>query len=342
MSTLNKKCNFDLNKIVMRRIILLIGIMFCASLVKAQSRLLVVVQQERDSIAIFNLENNQRLVQLPVGYKPHEICYDPATRKCFITDFGLEDYDHKAGKTGNGFHVIDPFSGRIVGKVYTCADTAKGNGPHGIKMRPGKSGELFVNAEIGGDTMLVYNAAKLHLKRKFGLPKGSHNFSFSAKGDTLWLMAGQNGVFQLDPENGAILRHTLFPSPIRGLSIGSNWLVASGFNEVFVLSKTDLSILKHFPNLGVGQLFYSNISPDQRFIISPAALDNVVVIIDAANGKVVKRLTTGKTPINVQVSGKYAYVSQDKDNAIGVINLDTFEVTQGPTVYGTNGIIVIE
>jgi DNA-binding beta-propeller fold protein YncE len=326
----------------MKQCILLIAVILFTLSLKAQPKLLVTVQQEKDSVSIFNLGNNQRLAQLPVSYKPHEICYDPVTKKCFVTDFGLEDYDHKSGKTGNGFHVIDPFSGKVIKKVYTCADTAAGNGPHGIKVRPGKLRELFVNVEIGGDTMMVYDAAKLTLKRKFGLPKGSHNFSFSARGDTLWLMAGQNGVFQLDPGNGAILKHTAFSSPIRGLSIGKNWIAASGFNEIFLLSKRDLFVLKHIENLGVGQIFYSNITPDQKYIIAPAALDNTVLIIDAANGKVVQRLNTGKTPINVQIAGKYAYVSQDKDYFIGMIDLETLQVSKGPAVYGTNGIIVVE
>jgi DNA-binding beta-propeller fold protein YncE len=326
----------------MKQCILFIATCLFTSLLKAQPKLLVTVQQEKDSVSIFNLGNNQRLAQLPVSYKPHEICYDPITKKCFITDFGLEDYDHKSGKTGNGFHVIDPFSGKVIKKVYTCADTVAGNGPHGIKARPGNLGELFVNVEIGGDTMLVYDAANLTLKRKFGLPKGSHNFFFSAGGDKLWLMAGQNGVYQLNPETGDILKHAAFSSPIRGLSIGKDWIAASGFNEIFLLSKTDLSVLKHFENLGVGQIFYSNMTPDQKHIIAPAALDNTVLIIDAKDGKVVQRLNTGKTPINVQVAGKYAYVSQDKDYFIGVIDLDTLEVSKGPAVYGTNGIIVVE
>ncbi len=320
----------------------LITLCLLAPLLKAQPKLLVTVQQEKDSVAVFNLENNQRLSQLSIGYKPHEICYDPVSKKCFVTDFGLEDYDHKAGRTGNCFHVIDPFSGTVIKKIYTEADTITANGPHGIKVRPGKSRELFVNVEIGGDTMMVYNASKLGLKRKFGLPKGAHNFWFSAKGDTLWLMAGQNGVFQLDPQNGAVLKHAAFASPIRGLSIGKNWLLASGFNEVFLLSKTDLSVLKHFENLGVGQLFYSNITPDQKYILAPAALNDTVLVIDAETGQVLQRLNTGKTPINVQVSGKFAYISQDKDYAIGVIDLETFQVTKGPSVYGTNGLIVVE
>lgn len=326
----------------MRQIFTLAILLLTFCVCSAQRKRLITVQQERDSVSIFDLQNNQRLAQLPVGYKPHEICYDPIGKRCFVTDFGLEDYDHKSGRTGNCFHVIDPINGKIVKKVYTVGDTSAANGPHGIKIRPGKTRELFVNVEIGGDSMLVYNVANLKLKRKFALPKGSHNFWFSAKGDTLWLMAGLNGVYQLDPQNGAILHHNSFSSPIRGLAIGKDWIAASGFNEIFLLSKIDLSTLKHFGNFGVGQLFYSNITPDQKYIIAPAALNDMVLVIDTSDGKVIQRLNTGKTPINVQVSGKYAYISQDKDYHIGVIDLNTWQVSKGPAVYGTNGLIIAE
>jgi len=319
----------------------IIAICLCCGLATAQPRLLVAVQQEKDSVAIFNLNTGQRSAQVSIGFKPHEICYDPYTKKCFATDFGLEDYDHHSGKTGKSFEVIDPFAGKVVKKVFTNADTAA-NGPHGIKVRPAKSRELFVNMEIGGDTMVVYDVKSLKVKRKFGLPAGTHNFAFSAKGDTLWLMAGKNGVYQVDPQSGVILQHASLASPVRGLSVGKNWILASGFNEVWLLSKTDLSVLKHFGDFKVGQLFYSNITPDQKYIITPAALDNTVLVIDAETGAVVHRLNTGKTPINVQISGNYAYVSQDKDYHIGQIDLTTFEVTKTLGVYGTNGIIVVE
>jgi len=321
---------------------LMILVLFLTSgLATAQPKLLVAVQQEKDSVAIFNLNTGQRSAQVAIGFKPHEICYDPYTKKCFVTDFGLEDYDHHSGKPGKSFEVIDPFSGKMVKKVFTNSDTAA-NGPHGIKVRPGKSRELFVNMEIGGDSMVVYDVKGLKVKRKYALPTGTHNFAFSTKGDTLWLMAGKNGVYQVDPENGTVLKHAGLPSPVRGLSIGKNWILASGFNEVWLLSKTDLSVLKHFGDFKVGQLFYSNITADQKYIIAPAALDNTVLVIDAETGAAVHRLNTGKTPINVQISGNYAYVSQDKDFHIGTIDLTTFEVTKILGVYGTNGIIIIE
>jgi len=323
------------------RFILFTALGFFSVSAIAQPKLLVAVQQEKDSVAIFNLGSRQRTAQVSIGFKPHEICYDPYTKRCFVTDFGLEDYDHHSGKTGRSFHAIDPFSGKAVRTIFTTADTA-GNGPHGIKVRPGQFHELFVNMEIGGDTMAVYDVKKLTVKRKFGLPKGTHNFQFSAKGDTLWLMAGQNGVYQIDPENGGVIKHQTFSSPIRGLSIAKSWIVASGFNELFLISQTDLSILKHYQNFQVGQIFYSNVTPNQKYIIAPAALDNTVLVVNAETGTVAHRLNTGKTPINVQISGNYAYISHDKDYHIGAIDLNTFEISKDLGVYGTNGLIVIE
>jgi DNA-binding beta-propeller fold protein YncE len=188
---------------------------------------------------------------------------------------------------------------------------------------------------------LVYDLNSFSVKRKYSLPKGTHNFSFSPNGDTLWLMSGQNGVYKIDPENGSVLQHAALSSPIRGLAVAKQWLVASGMNEVFLLSKNDLSTIKHFGNLQVGQLLYSNISNDQKYIIAPAAFDSVVLVIDASSGNVVQRLQTGNTPINVQVSDKYAYVTHARDNYIAAIDLQTFKISKNLAAFGTNGLILV-
>jgi DNA-binding beta-propeller fold protein YncE len=325
----------------LKKIFLLI-LLFITVTASAQQKLLVAVQQYRDSVVMFDLNNQTKTGQVKIGYKPHEICYDPVTKKCFVSNFGLEDYDLKIGKTGNVISVIDPFKGQVVKTLYTSTDTSVHNGPHGVKARPGNSRELFVNVEIGGDTMLVYSLNDFLIKRKFALPQGTHNFSFSTDGKSLWLMAGQNGVYKIDPANGAVLQHAAVSSPIRGLLVAKQWLVASGKNEVFLLSKTDLSTVKHFDNLQVGQLLYSNITGDQKYIIAPAAFDSVVLLIDTETGKVVQRLQTGNTPINVQVSGNKAYVTHARDNYIATIDLKTFQITKNLIAFGTNGLAVIE
>jgi len=328
--------------IVLNKIVLFAFLLF-GNAGMAQSTLLVAVQQYRDSVVVFNLDNSTKTAQAKIGFKSHEITYDPASKKCFISNFGLEDYDLRIGKTGNVITVFDPFKGKVVRELYTSKDTSVHNGPHGIKVRPGKSGELFVNTEIGGDTMLIYNTKDYSIKRTFALPKGTHNFSFSAGGDTLWLMSGANGVYRINPENGTVLQRADLPSPVRGLLIAKQWIVASCKDEIFLLSKTDLSTIKHFNGLQlkVGLILYSNITDDQKYILAPAPFDSIVLVIDAETGEVVHRIQTGDTPINVQVNGTKAYVSHAKDDYITAIDLQNFTTSKVLRAFGTNGLIII-
>lgn len=327
----------------MKKLLLLTFLLYSKLLI-AQQTLLVAVLQQRDSVAVFNLATDTRIAQAKVGFKPHEITYDPITKKCFISNFGLEDYDEKIGRTGNTISVFDPFKGKVTGQLYTSNDTSVHNGPHGIKARPGKYRELFVNTEIGGDTMVVYSTKDYSIRRKFALPVGTHNFSFSASGDTLWLMSGKSGAYQINPANGAIIQHAALPSPIRGLLVQDKWLVASCKNQVFLLSKTDLSVIKHFDNLGLkdGLILYSGITADQRYILAPAANDNILLVIDTSTGDVIHRLQTGTTPLNVQINGSRAYISHARDDHIAVIDLNNFTILKEIKGYGANGLVLIK
>jgi DNA-binding beta-propeller fold protein YncE len=305
----------------------------------AQKQLLVAVQQRPDSVAIVDLNKHVIIAQLPTGLMPHELCYDKISKRCFITNFGVEDYDNRIGTPGNSITIINPFAHKIIETIYTRPDSVA-NCPHGIKIRPGKARELFVNVEIG-DSMIVYDLATLVIKRKFSVPKGTHNFIFSPAGDRLWLFTGIDGVFEINPDNGKVIQHKIFSSPIRGLTFIKDNILASGKNELFILSKKDLSIVKQIKNLQVGQILYSAVTNDNRYIIAPVALDNIVLIIDAINGKILKRLQTGQTPINVKVTKNFAYVSHALDDHITRIDLHSFKTYNDIKVRGANGIIII-
>src|SRR4051794_18208045 len=71
--------------------------------------LLVVVQQAKAVVAVYDVKRQKQLAEIPVGYKPHEITYDPVGRLCYVSNFGVEDYDTRLGKPGNSISVIDPF-----------------------------------------------------------------------------------------------------------------------------------------------------------------------------------------------------------------------------------------
>lgn len=312
---------------------------FLVAQVVLSQQLLVTVQQAKGVVAVYDVKKQKLKSEIPVGYKPHEITYDAAQRLCYVSNFGVEDYDTKLGVPGNSISVIDPFNGKNITTLFTTGDTT-GNMPHGVKVRPGTFSELFVNIEKA-DSMIVYSLPSYAVKRKFALPAGTHNFIFSKDGNRLWLMCGSGGVFEITPENGKMVRRQLTSSPVRGLSFIGTDLVASGRNEIFILSGNDLSVKKHFSGLGVGQLFYSSSTGDGKMLICPAAFDSCVLIVDASDGKVLARVRTEKTPLQVQVSGSHAYITHPLDRHVTVIDLKKMIVSRKIDIDGGNGIISI-
>lgn len=314
---------------------LLFLLLFSSSAFNQQ--LLVTVQQAKGMVAVYDLDQQKLNYSIAVGYKPHEICYDPASGLCFVSNFGVEDYDTKLGTPGKSISVIDPFSGQIKATIFTTGDTP-GNMPHGLKVRPGAYKELFVNIERG-DSMIVYALDSFATIRKFPVPAGTHNFIFSKNGNRLWLMCGAGGVVEINPHDGKIIHQQLLPSPVRGLAFAGKDILASCKNEIFILAEKDLSVTKHFDNLGVGQIIYSAVSANGKLIICPAVYDSTVLIVNAANGKVLARLKTGKTPLQVQATGNYAYVTHPLDKYITIIDLKNKKISGTIDIDGGNGII---
>lgn len=302
--------------------------------------MLLAVQQHSDSLLLYSIDDLKKLGALPVGHMPHEIAYDAETQRCFVTNFGVEDYDTRIGIPGRSISVIDPFRQQVLHTIQT-GFSAIGNMPHGVKVRPGSQRELFTNIERG-DSMLVYDLETYKEKRRFAVPAGTHNFIFSEEGTRLWLMAGSNGVYEINPQNGKIKVHQLFQTPIRGLTFLGDLILASGNNELFLLSRKKLAVEKHFQHLDVGQILYSTGTKDQRFILCPAAFDSIVLVVDAKSGAVVKRIPTDKTPINIQVTERYAFVSHALDKHITQIDLRTFQVVKKIDEAGTNGLLIVK
>lgn len=314
----------------------LLGFELTISFVSAQHRFLLVVQQSEQTVAVVDLRSQQILHRIPVGFKPHEIACDPVKKLCYVTDFGVEDYDTRLGTPGKTISVIDPIRGKRIRLIETTSDTA-GNMPHGIKIRPGTHRELFVNIEKG-DSMLVLDADSLQLRRKFALPKGTHNFLFSEDGSHVWLMCGAGGVAEIDPNDGRIIHQLSTATPIRGLSEAGADLLASGQNELYLLSAQDLSVRKKWTDLGVKQLFYAVMDTKHQIIIAPAAFDSTVLLLDGKTGTLIKRLAPGKTPLQVQCIAGKAYITHPLADHLTIIDLKTRSIQGQLPVKGGNGI----
>lgn len=312
--------------------------------------MLAVVEENAGQVAFYHPQNGKRLGSLYVGFLPHEVAVTKDGKTAYVSNFGIRDYDSGSGIPGASISVLDIPNRVEKYRLYTI-DAAHhkdysqiDSAPHGVKLRPPFEKQLYVNVEKG-NKILVFDLASRAIIKKIDVSQNTHNIFFSDDGKTLWLMAGKDGVIRMEADTGKITGTVNFTTPVRGLKYtpDGRYLMASTVNQVAFIDPVKLTIEKKFDNLGVGPILYSDITPDQKTILAPAAFDHQVVIIDVESGKVVKRIVTGLNPINVMVSpsGKFAYVANATDKHITKINLTTFKTTNIVTHDGPNGMTFV-
>ncbi len=315
-----------------------------------QASLLAVVEENANHVSIYDPKSGKKFGSLEIGFLPHEIAVTKDGKIAYVSNFGIRDYDSGSGTPSAAVSVIDLPSLSEKYRLYTFdpADYKDygqiDSAPHGVKLRPPYETQLFVNFEKG-NKVLILDVNEKKLLKQIPVPPNTHNLFFSPDGKTLWLMAGKDSVIRVDADSGRITGSTALPSAVRGLKYTPNnrYLMTSAVNQIVFIDPESMAIQRQFDNLGVGPILYSDITPDQRYIIAPAAFDHQVIIIDVASGTVIKRLVTGLNPINALISpdGQAAYISNATDKHISKIDLNTFEVSAFRTHEGPNGLAFI-
>ena len=336
---------------------------------QGEERFLLLAVEESDStVGFYDSTDGTEVGRVRLSLWPHEIAVAPDGTTAFVSNFGLRDYDLTIGHAGNSVSAINIGSRCEVDGYYTCSDSVRYWGPHGVKVSPDGT-SLYVNVErVVGlrepdptaapgqevTKMLVYDIATKALKRTFditteapltkveramrfavephqdfGVPRGSHNFVFSPDGNDLWIFSGRNGISKLNPTDGKVIAQLSdFNGACRGLAFTkSGKLLVSATNEVTLVDPKTATIIKKIGNLGVTQILYSKATPDEKHVLAPAVWEGLILVIDVDAGKVVKRISTGIDPVQVEIAphGNSAYVTHGRSYWLSEIDLTTFE-----------------
>lgn len=318
---------------------------------ETENNLLTVVEENSGYVSFYDPINYQNTGRIKVGFLPHEIVVTRDNKTAYVTNFGIKDYDSGIGLPGASISVIDIPNRTEKNRLYTFnpseyKDYSQINGaPHGVKLRPPLEKQLYVNLEKGNQ-VLVFDLMTNKIIKKFIVSPNTHNIFFSPDGTTLWLMAAKDGVIRMNADTGEITGTYISATPVRGLKYTPDhrYLMVSTVNQITFIDPVTLEVKKQFNNLGVGPILYSDITPDQKYIVAPAAFDNQVLIIEVDTGKVIKRIVTGLNPIIalIDASGKYAYISNATDKHVTQIDMKTLATKNIHTKDGPNGLAFIK
>ena len=280
---------------------------------KSSAAFCVLSVEETGKLAIAEPGGTMRL-KIFLGERPHEIDVSADGRTAYISMFGITDYDSRIGTPGSLIRTVDLIKGAL-GKDFVLPVGL--TGPHGVKLRPGKPTELYVNAEVGGDAMLVFDTRSFQLLRRFAMPEATHNFVFSRDGSAIFSFAGAKGVTRTDATSGLEVAHVDVGSAVRGLAmLPSGYVLAAANGEVIVLRPSDLKILHRLKTPQGGQYAY------------PAALaDGTIMAPSLAHGGVAV-FPKGRLPASFVKTGETTLSARvGPDGLVYVANVDDDHIT---------------
>jgi YVTN family beta-propeller protein len=283
--------------------------------------LLLVLNREEDSLAIFDAATLRILGRVQTGEQPHEIAVSDDGRLAFIANYGTEE------RPGETITVVDIAGQKEVRRVSLGALRR----PHGITVSRGKvyftaEGSMAVGRydPVSDRVDWVLGTGQIKTHTLVATPDSRKIYAANAGSNTV-------SVIEQDPAIGLVkLDHIPVGAAPEGLDLSPDgsevWVAHLGDGRVSIIDTATEKVTKII-DAGRSPIRLT-FTPDGKKVVV-VDLAGEVIVFDAARRRELKRIQVGSFPTGVLVSpdSRYAFVSAGGDNSVYVIDLERLERT---------------
>jgi YVTN family beta-propeller protein len=308
--------------------IVVAGVVVCAGVVSAQSRLLVAVKGTQ-SLAIVDPANGSVVGTVPEGGTTgHEVIASADGKTAFVPVYGNSGVG-KPGTDGKNIAVIDIASKKVVGNIAFD----HGIRPHCPLIGP-KDGRLYVTTELD-KTITIIDPKTLKIVGTLPTEQEqSHMMVLSHDGKRAYTAnVGPGTVSVIDVAGRKVLKVIPISGNTQRISItpDDKWVFTADQTkaQMAAIDTTKNEVAKWIPMEGMG--YGSAVTPDGKWLLVALADQNKVAVIDVRTMQVARTVAVGDYPqeVLVQPNGKTAYVScMHGSGTVSEIDLASWKTTR--------------
>ena len=279
---------------------------------------LVVLNKTDNAMAIVNPASGKVIATIPVGRNPHEAAVSDDGKLAFASNM-----------QGNSISVIDLIAQKELHRV----DLPNLRTPHGLHFADGK---LYFTAE-GNQSIARYDPAtnRVDWTRASG-QSGTHMLVMTSDLSKIFTSnMGSDSVslFERTPASPdykvSVIPVGLAPEAIALSPDGKQvWTATGGDSHVAIIDVGSGAVREKLP-IRSQRINRLQFTPDGKHALLSDSSNGDLIVLDTASHKEIKRLKVGGNSEGILVTpdGSRAYVASEQDNFVGVIDLQTLELT---------------
>ncbi len=277
---------------------------------------LLVLNKGANELAIVDPAAMKVVARIPVGEGPHEVTTTADGKLAIVSNYGT------GPAPGHTLSVID----LAAQKELRRFDTGALRRPHGLYENGGK---IYFTAEANR-LVARYDPQANTVDWMMGTGQTGTHMVVVAKDASKIFTAniGGNSITCIEPQRATTIDVGKGPEAIDLSPDGKQvWTAHSQDGGVSIIDVETKQVKQTLP-LGTGRSNRLKFTPDGKRVLISDINKGEVVVLDAANGSVVKHIQTGGQPEGILMvpDGSRAYVALAQAGEVAVIDLNKLEV----------------